>query len=770
MLNYENLNDVEFEYVCNDIMSRMLKTRLERFGAGKDGGVDLTNDAYKKDIIVQVKHYVKTDVKGLIRSLKSELPKIQELHPKQYYICCSKDLTPQNKSEIFDIFSDYMASTENIISRIEIDDFLSEEKNKDILRKHFKLWIESTSILTEILNNDIFIDCEALLYNIQNEEQLFVKTSAFEKAIDCLEKNNVLILLGNPGVGKTITSKMLVLQYAANGYRIRYTTDGADLASLKKAISTSKESKEVILLDDCFGQAYFNMKETQENELIALIKYVKMNPNKILIMNSRVTIYREATERTPNLVTSFENKEYKVYIIDMTNMSNLEKAKILYNHLYFKNVSNDFLFQIKKDKNYWKIIQHPNYNPRIIEYICTPHRLSNIIADEYMDFILKSLNNPEEVWKNEFERRLKDSDRILVTTLYSLSNSVISKEFLKTCYNHRIKSINGMDLSINQFEQALSRLSGSFVKLFDKNGEQMISIANPSINDFIRAHIEQNQPEQSSMIDSSITVQQLKRLLNKTDFATKINQMFLSKEILNFRFESEKQKTDYIVYYVSKYKILDDDFKVYVHNYLKDVSDVDIYEYLPARKIRVLEGLLSEELCQFYELVGIFRDFNLVDEILGILDLPDTIDFINAADWIFENYHRGTYIVFIQDIVLNKFKDYCDEISVEEYDFLVSDIIEECKYEDERGSHIDADKAIEDVEKLVKGKAKDQIDDYNFDLPLDLTINQTNLDEIKIHVSGADAIVYSYLNDDYDDDRRYDSYSSYIEIDNIFNR
>ena len=770
MLNYENLNDVEFEYVCNDIMARKLDTRLERFGAGKDGGVDLTNDAHKKDIIVQVKHYVKTDVKGLIRSLKLELPKIQELHPEQYYICCSKDLTPQNKSEIFDIFSDYMDSTENIISRIEIDDFLSEEKNKDILRKHFKLWIESTNILTEILNNDIFIDCEALLYNIQNEEQLFVKTVAFEKAIDCLVKNNVLILLGDPGVGKTITSKMLVLHYAVNGFRIRYTTDGADLASLKKAISYSKESKEVILLDDCFGQAYFNMKETQENELIALIKYVKMNPNKILIMNSRVTIYHEATERTPNLVTSFENKEYKVYIIDMTNMSNLEKAKILYNHLYFKKVTDDFLFQIKKDKNYWKIIQHPNFNPRIIEYICTPHRLSNIVADEYMDFILKSLNNPTEVWKNEFERRLKDSDRILVTTLYSLSNSVISKEFLKACYNHRIKSINGMDLSINQFEQSLSRLSGSFVKNFDKNGEQMISMANPSINDFIRAHIEQNQPEQLSMIDSSITVQQLKRLLNKSDFATKTNQMFLSKEILNFRFESEKQKTDYIVYYVSKYKILDDDFKVYVHNYLKDISDIDIYEYLPERKISVLQGLLSEDLCQFYELVSIFRDFNMVEEILDGLDLPDTIDFIDAIDWMFDNYHRGTYIIFIQDIVLNKFRDYCDEISVEEYDFFVSDIIEECKYEDERGSHIDADKAIEEVEKLVIGKVKDQIDDYNFDLPLDLTINQINLDEIKIHVSGAVAIVYSYLNDDYDDDGRYERHSSDIEIDNIFDR
>lgn len=770
MLNYENLNDVEFEYVCNDIMSRMLKTRLERFGAGKDGGVDLTNDAFKKDIIVQVKHYAKTDVKGLIRSLKSELPKIQELHPKQYYICCSKDLTPQNKNEIFDIFSDYMASTKNIISRIEIDDFLSEEKNKDILRKHFKLWIESTNILTEILNNDIFIDCEALLYNIQNEEQLFVKTMAFEKAIDCLEKNNVLILLGNPGVGKTITSKMLVLHYAANGYRIRYTTDGADLASLKKAISTSKDSREVILLDDCFGQAYFNMKETQENELIALIKYVKMNPNKILIMNSRVTIYREATERTPNLVTSFENKEYKVYIIDMTNMSALEKAKILYNHLYFKKVSDDFLFQIKKDKNYWQIIEHPNYNPRIIEYICAPYRLSNIIAVEYMDFILKSLNNPEEVWKNEFERRLKDSDRILVTTLYSLSNSAISKEFLKTCYNHRIKSINGMDTSINQFEHALSRLSGSFVKNFDKNGEQIISMANPSINDFIRAHIEQNQPEQSSMIDSSITVQQLKRLLDKTDFATKIKQLFLSKEILNFQFETEKQKTNYIAYYVSKHRILDDDFKIYIHNYLKDISDIDIYEYLPERKIRVLEGFLYEDLCKFYELVDFFRDLNTIANILDILDLQDTVDFLDAVDWIFENYHRGTYIIFIQNIVLNKFRDYCDEVSADEYDFLVSDIIEECTYEDENGSHIDTDKAIKDVENLVIRKVVDQIADYNFYLPSDLGISDAELDDIEICVSGAYEIVYSYIKDDYDDDERYEKRLSKLEIDNIFNR
>ena len=81
-----------------------------------------------------------------------------------------------------------------------------------------------------------------------------MKTSAYDQALECLKKNNVLIIIGAPGVGKTITSQMLVLYYAAQGYRVRYTTDGADLSGLKKALSQSKETKEVILLDDCLDR------------------------------------------------------------------------------------------------------------------------------------------------------------------------------------------------------------------------------------------------------------------------------------------------------------------------------------------------------------------------------------------------------------------------------------------------------------------------------------------------------------------------------------
>lgn len=77
MLNFANLSDLEFEYLCKDVMSATLKVRLERFGLGRDGGVDLTDDAYQKNIVVQVKHYIATDVRGLIASLKKEVSKVQ---------------------------------------------------------------------------------------------------------------------------------------------------------------------------------------------------------------------------------------------------------------------------------------------------------------------------------------------------------------------------------------------------------------------------------------------------------------------------------------------------------------------------------------------------------------------------------------------------------------------------------------------------------------------------------------------------------------------
>lgn len=381
MLNYANLNDVEFESLCQDVMERILGVNLRRFAAGRDGGVDLTDDAVHKNIIVQVKHYQKSSTDALVRSLKSELPKISAYDPQKYYICCSKELSHNKVAELCQHFHTYMDSDRQIVTILEIDDFLKRAENQDILKKHFKLWIDDVGILQEIHNDDIFVDCEAFLDDVDELHKLFVRTSAFDRAQKALERNRTLCIIGDPGVGKSITSKMLVLYFAAQGYRVRYTTDVADLTVLKASLRRDPNIKEVILLDDCFGQAYFEMKTSQSSELISLIKYIKRHPKKILILNSRVTIFREAQERQRDLVRSLERSDFKVFILDMNNLSAIEKAKILYNHLAFSGIPDDYFEDIRTDNRYRKIITHQNYNPRIIEFVCNPTHYLKVPAN-----------------------------------------------------------------------------------------------------------------------------------------------------------------------------------------------------------------------------------------------------------------------------------------------------------------------------------------------------------------------------------------------------
>ncbi len=295
MYNYNNLSDFEFEILCKDIMQKKLGVKLFTFQKGRDGGIDVTDDPKNKKVIIQVKHYINSKYSDLLGTLKKEVQKVKELKPEKYYICCAIKLTVKNKREIYDKFSEYMESAIDIMSLIDIDDFLECPENMDIVRKHYKLWLESTNVLSMIFNQSVFIDCESLLCDIEEDSRRFVETSCYNECIDILEKKRMLLLLGMPGAGKTVTTKMLAIYYASKGYRIRYTTNG-DISDIKNAISIQKDLPEIILLDDCLGQHYFRMKETQGNELLSLVKYVACHKNKKLIMNSRVTIFQQAKE------------------------------------------------------------------------------------------------------------------------------------------------------------------------------------------------------------------------------------------------------------------------------------------------------------------------------------------------------------------------------------------------------------------------------------------------------------------------------------------
>lgn len=769
MLNYANLSDVEFEYLCQDIMQKKLNTSLRRFAKGKDGGIDLTDDVSQLNIIVQVKHYNFSSIATLIGSLKKEKKKLEAHRPKEYFICCSKTLTPENIKELFTYFSEYMSSDKNILTLYEIDNFLQLPENQDVLNKHYKLWIDSVGVLQQAQNADIFIDCEVLLSNIEKEKRFFVKTQAFEQAIKCLDKNKTLFITGNPGVGKTTTSKMLVLYYATLGYRVRYTTNTSDFRELKKSLSLDKNLKEIILVDDCFGQAYFKMHDAQNEDLLSLIKYVNLSHSKLLILNSRITIFQEAMALKPDLVKSMEDNEYKTIVIDVNALSDIEKAKIFYNHLFFNNMPIEFLNEIKKDRRYLRIIKHPNYNPRLISFICNPNRYKNILPSNYFEFIVQNLTNPREIWNDEYEEKLSKTDRILLTTLYSLTDGTVAIDLLKKCFEKRIENETDIDKTKNQFQSSLRRLTESFVSIVEEKREKKVMVANPSVNDYLDGRMEDNLLEQQAIIENAFSIQQLERLLHYTDFEYIIKNAIENNSIEKYHFDNENRKVALIAYYIGKLEIFNINYIEYLKLYLSSPSPFYLKGQFYVNPINIIKSLITDDMCQEYELDKYITENVNIESLFSCCNFEETFALINLINPLFKGEFRKKFVKNAIEVVKNAIVDFANDINADSY---ISNPDSAVRY----GMHeeyFDIDEAVSYLEDEVIESAMGDIR-YNIKkLPLDISIDEDFMDDLDFSVNGAEELIQSYLDESNDDndDNDCDSFEGVeSEIDYIFNR
>ena len=778
MLNYANLNDVEFEYLCQDIMQRKLNTELHRFASGQDGGIDLADDVHSKNIIVQVKHYMKSSVAQLMNALKRELGKVGKLSPKEYYVCCSKELSPQKVNEIYNLFSNYMSSASNVITLNEIDDFLNAPENIEILKKHYKLWLESTGILQEIGNTNVFVDCETLLSDIEKEKNLFVKTSAFDSALKCLQDNKTLFITGNPGVGKTMTSKMLVLHYATNGYRVRFSTNTSNLDELKKSLSRNPEIKEIILVDDCFGQAYFKMKDSQNAELLSLISYVNASPNKLLILNSRITIWQEAKERKPELLKCFEGNQCRIYILNMAAIDIVEKAKIFYNHIVFNGMDDEYFAEIKRERRYFNIVKHPNYTPRVIEFICNPNRYRDVSADNYYAFVMQQLNNPKEIWKDEYERRLEKVDRLLLLTLYSLSDSAVDESKVKICFEHRLSFEPGIDTTINQYEAALSRLLESFVQIISENGTKKLAMVNPSVNDYIDGRMSASTLEKQQLINGVFSIQQKKRLLSEIDFDLFAQTALKSHEIEGYLFDSDDQKNSFVTFYICKHKICDGAYTAYIQAFLKNPCCLCLGEKKSITSIEIFKELFQNDfICEFYRIGEFLSSKSSLEKMLDDFTFDEKVEVIRLIDHFYSGDNRASFVETVSKQLRCAIEFLCEDLDADEFDPDISQAIARAQYFDGDCIDFDVQEAISYIEDDIVSSIQNEIALQLSTLPDDIKYYQNYTDNLMYSIYGAEELINSHFEyDGYDCDYDYheDFHDRYgnaeLEVDHIFNR
>ena len=69
---FHQLSPYDLEVLTRDLLQAHWRVTIESFKSGKERGVDLRYAAGTGKVIVQVKHFAKTGLSGLLRELKSE--------------------------------------------------------------------------------------------------------------------------------------------------------------------------------------------------------------------------------------------------------------------------------------------------------------------------------------------------------------------------------------------------------------------------------------------------------------------------------------------------------------------------------------------------------------------------------------------------------------------------------------------------------------------------------------------------------------------------
>ena len=770
MFNYYSLNDVEFENLCQNVMERMLSVELRTFSKGRDGGIDLTDNISKPHIIVQVKHYIKSKFANLRTSLKSEIEKVKKWNPDEYHLCCGMELTLANIKEVYDMFSDYMTSDRNIITLLEIDTFLQKPENADIVRKHYKLWLHASGILNQINNQNIFIDCEALLSEIHEESKYFVQTSIYNQCLDCLDDYRMIMITGQPGVGKTITSKMLALYYASQGYSIRYTSNG-NISDIKKSLSLDKSVNELVLLDDCLGQHYFKMKDSQENELTSLAQYVKLHKNKKLILNSRITILNEAKERCESFNLFLEEKKINKLTIDMDMISRVEKAKIFYNHLISKRIPENYYENIKENKNYLNIVLHTNYTPRIIEYATLKSNYLKVNPKNFSEYILKTLNNPTNIWKNEYYHRIKAEDRAFLMTLYSLTDTTINYNTLKKCFSKRLTQMSFVDATLNNFESVLARLNKSIIKVVDNKGERLIGVINPSVNDFLKQEFSNTDSVIHEVRKAAIHFLQFERCYDSSEISHVIAAMLHDGTVLNIDFSSKARKDYFIVSQLCSNGLLDVKYKETVYDYLQNSFDSEKSEEGLLSHNKILEKLLTKEFSDFYDIQNILT-VSVIEHLLSSLDLENLVLTINTLHKYFEAsdlIFNSNFEAIFEKALRNAIDDYIDYTDVSNYcdGYDINNILNEHIQYYKHGVEVDEEATVEIILNMVIKDVSDEITSILSNLHNKKT-SCIKIPDIRIEEEEIASIVRAYFEPDIDEDYFVDSYRESNAISNEY--
>lgn len=504
--DFTSLSSQDFEELARDLLQAEWNVSLEAFRSGRDNGIDLRYAPGPGEAtIIQCKHYVGSGFRKLLSHLRdTERPKIEALAPHRYVVVTSVPLSPSNKDDIIAALAPYVRATGDVFGAHDLEGLLS--RHPDIERANFKLWLTNTEVIERVLYNAELCQTEFEVQRIQRDLPLFVQNDAFPRAEALLDQTRVAIISGVPGIGKTTLAEMLLYSHLERGYEpVVFKSEIAEARRLFR-----RDRRQIFFYDDFLGQIFLGDRKEYfgRNEDAAIVDFMEMigrSEHSRFILTTREHLLQSALRLSERLDQS-RVLDHQC-ILELKDYSYAQKARILYNHLYFSNLPQDYKDAILQDRFFLSVIKHDHFNPRLIEWLSSYARLRQVSAEQYRSHISHLLDNPHDIWKHAYLNQISAGARDVLVCLYTLDGRADIKalERIFSAFQSHVASKYNRRFAPGEFHNALQVLDGAFLTY----GFGRALFINPSIREFVGSVIRSDRHLAEDLLSSAVRFRQL---------------------------------------------------------------------------------------------------------------------------------------------------------------------------------------------------------------------------------------------------------------------
>lgn len=479
MFQLHTLGWHSFQQLCLSVSREVLGQTVQSFLDTNDGGRDgafsgswteRDGESLSGRFVIQCKFTSRTGYALTLSDLEDEIGKVRRLVDKNecdvYILMTNAGVSGETDLKVKQKLREAGVENVRIFGATWLEDQIRDSKHLRMMVPR----VYGLGDLSQILDERAYAQARAVLESMRDDLAKVVVTDSYRKAAKALDSHGFVLLVGEPASGKTTIASLLAMASADQwGASVMKLTDPKSVVDRWNP----DERSQFFWIDDAFGVTqYESGLAAGWNQVLNEVKTILQRSNRV-VMTSRDYIYNRARQDLKE--SSFPLFRESQVVIDVHDLSEIERQQILYNHLRLGTQTCQFRTAVKP--HLVAVAARDRFIPEVARRLADPFFTKKLRLSEWS---LAKFVDEREQFLIDVCSELDADSKAALALVYMANGRLPSPISLTAAEEEALKRL---DSNLGACSAALEALRGSLVVHVTSDGDSFWTFKHPTIGD-----------------------------------------------------------------------------------------------------------------------------------------------------------------------------------------------------------------------------------------------------------------------------------------------